>query len=95
MRKSYVLALVVVLVIGGGVAAYYGYYQIPGVGKDVIQLDQVPDNVMQVAKEQLPDVTFDKAWRKKNGEYEVSGKDKKGKIREIDIKPDGTITEIE
>ena len=63
--------------------------------RENIPLDQVPENVMKVAKDNLPDITFDKAWRKKNGEYEVSGKDKKGKVREIDIKPDGTVTEIE
>jgi hypothetical protein len=63
--------------------------------RENITLDQVPENVMKVAKDNLKDVTFDKAWRKKNGEYEVSGKDKKGKVREIDIKPDGTVTEIE
>ncbi|OWK43244.1 hypothetical protein [Fimbriiglobus ruber] len=64
-------------------------------GKESVPLEQVPANVMTVAKEKLPGVTFDRAWRKKNGEFEVSGKDKKGKIREIDITPDGTVTEIE
>lgn len=63
--------------------------------RDPIPLSDVPENVMKVAREKLPDVTFDKAWRKKNGEYEVSGKDKKGKVREIDLTPDGTVTEIE
>jgi hypothetical protein len=63
--------------------------------KEVIPLGDVPENVMKVAKEKLPDVTFDKAWRKKNGEYEVGGKDKRGKIREIDITPEGAVTEIE
>jgi hypothetical protein len=63
--------------------------------RDPIQVSDVPENVMKVAKEKLPDVTFDKAWRKKNGEYEISGKDKKGKVREIDITPEGKITEID
>jgi hypothetical protein len=60
-----------------------------------VPLDQVPENVMKVAKEKLPDVKFEKAQKKPNGEFEVIGKDKTGKVREIDIKPDGTVTEIE
>lgn len=61
----------------------------------VIELSEVPANVMDVAKKELPGVTFDKAWKKKDGSFEVSGKDKKGKIREIDVKADGTVIEIE
>jgi hypothetical protein len=64
-------------------------------GREVIPLADVPAEAMKVAKEQLPGVTFDKAWKKKDGSYEVSGKDKAGKIREIDLKADGTIIEIE
>jgi hypothetical protein len=61
----------------------------------VIPLAEVPANVMDVAKKELPGVTFDKAWKKKDGSFEVSGKDKKGKVREIDVKADGTVIEIE
>lgn len=63
--------------------------------KVTIPLDQVPENVMKVAKKELPDVKFDMAMKKQNGDFEVRGKDKNGKIREIDVKPDGTIVEIE
>jgi len=61
----------------------------------VIELAEVPPNVMDVAKKELPGVTFDKAWKMKDGSFEVSGKDKKGKVREIDVKADGTVIEIE
>jgi hypothetical protein len=64
-------------------------------GREVIPLTDVPPAAMEVAKKELPGVTFDKAWKKKDGSYEVSGKDKTGKIREIDVKADGTIIEIE
>jgi len=64
-------------------------------GREVIALADVPVNVMDVAKKELPGVTFDKAWKKKDGSFEVSGKDKSGKIREIDVKADGTVIEIE
>lgn len=63
--------------------------------KEPITLDQVPANVLKVAKEKLPDVKFERALRKPNGDYEVIGKTRSGKVREIDVKPDGTVTEIE
>ncbi len=63
--------------------------------KTVVALKDVPPDIMAVAKKNLPDVTFDTAWRKDNGSYEVRGKAKSGKVREIDIRPDGSIEEIE
>jgi hypothetical protein len=64
-------------------------------GREVVPLADVPAVAMKVAKEKLPGVTFDKAWKKKDGSFEVSGKDKSGKIREIDLTADGTVIEIE
>ena len=63
--------------------------------KTVIELKDVPPDIMAVAKKNLPDVTFDTAWKKANGNYEVRGKTKNGKVREIDIRPDGSVEEIE
>jgi len=63
--------------------------------KEPITLDQVPANVLKVAKEKLPDVKFERAQKMANGDFEVIGKHKSGKIREIEIKPDGTVVEIE
>ena len=80
---------VVVLVLALGC----GERRIPA--KEVIPLDQVPANVMKVAKEKLPDVKFDRAWKNTKGEYEIAGKNKAGKVREIDITPDGVVVEIE
>jgi hypothetical protein len=48
--------------------------------KEPVALDQVPENVMKVARENLPDVKFDRALRKSNGEYEVIGKKRKGRF---------------
>lgn len=64
-------------------------------GRTPVPLAEVPANVMGVAKEKLPGVTFDRAWKKTDGSFEVAGKDKAGKIREIDLKADGTVIEIE
>ena len=63
--------------------------------KTTVEIKDVPPDIMKVAKEKLPDVAFDTAWKKANGNYEVRGKAKNGKVREIDIRPDGTVEEIE
>ena len=63
--------------------------------KTPMELKDVPPEIMKVAKEKLPGVTFDSAWREPNGSFEVHGKTKTGKVREIDIAPDGTVTELD
>ena len=63
--------------------------------KTPMELKDVPPEIMKVAREKLPGVTFDSAWREANGSFEVRGKDKSGKVREIDIKPDGTVEEVQ
>jgi hypothetical protein len=66
-----------------------------GKPKEPIPLSQVPDNVLKVAKEKLPDVTFERAMKKPNGEYEVIGKNKTGKVREVEVTPTGEVTAVE
>jgi hypothetical protein len=63
--------------------------------KEGVPLDQIPEPVMKVARENLPGVKFERAVRKPNGEYEILGKDKQGKVREIDITPSGEVTELD
>jgi len=65
------------------------------VAKTAIELKDVPPDILAVAKKTLPDVTFDTAWKKSNGHYEVRGKAKNGKVREVDIRPDGSVEEVE
>ena len=84
MRNIFAALVVLLMVIGCGQER-----------KTPIALDQVPENVMKVAQGKLPDVKFERAMRKPNGEYEVIGKHKNGKVREIAITPDGVVTEIE
>ena len=60
-----------------------------------VALTDVPEPAMKAAKEKLPDVKFERALKKPNGEFEVIGKDQTGKVREVDVKPDGTVTEVE
>ena len=60
-----------------------------------VPLAQVPEPVMKVAKEKLPGVTFEQAWKTPGGNYEVRGKAKNGKTRDIQAKPDGTVVEVD
>ena len=60
-----------------------------------VELDKVPELVMKVAKEKLPDVKFEQAWKTPNGNYEVRGKNKNGKVRDIQVKPDGEVVEVD
>ena len=60
-----------------------------------VDLDKVPEPVMKVAKEKLPDVKFEQAWKTPDSNYEVRGKGKNGKVRDIQVKPDGTVVEVD
>lgn len=64
-------------------------------GITTLRLEDVPPELMTIAREQLPGVEFDTAWRKASGTYEIRGKAKNGKIREVDLRPDGTVEEVE
>jgi len=50
---------------------------------------------MKVAREQLPDVAFDTVSRKPGGTFEIRGKARNGKVREVEVRPDGTVEEVE
>ena len=53
---------------------------------------------MEAAKKKLPDVKFETAWTEKDGDklnYEVRGKDKNGKTRDVKVSPTGEILEVD
>jgi hypothetical protein len=87
MRYAATSLLVLVLIVGCG--------QQEEKKKEPIPLDQVPEKVMKVAREKLPDVKFERAMRKPNGDYEIIGKNKQGKTIEIEITPAGEVVAIE
>lgn len=66
-----------------------------GPGLTTLKLEDVPPELMKIAREKLPGVAFDTVWRKPSGTFEIRGKAKNGKIREVDIRPDGTVEEVE
>ena len=65
---------------------------------EMVALEKVPEPVMDAAKKKLPDVKFDSAWTEKKGDsvnYEVRGKDKAGKTRDVKVSPTGDILEVD
>jgi hypothetical protein len=53
---------------------------------------------MEIARKQLPGLTFDRAYKiDVNGKdaYEIRGKDSRGKIREVEVSTSGEVLEIE
>lgn len=66
----------------------------PKIEKTPMTVADVPADIMKIAKEKLPDVTFTEAY-KENGNFELRGKDKRGKLREIDVTPDGKVVELD
>ena len=65
-----------------------------GEGKKPMPMDQVPAVVLKAAKAAAPDLTFYAAYRDQfNGQdsIELKGKTKNGKIKEIEVSPDGKL----
>jgi len=80
-------ALAIVLLVG-----FVGCAEAPG---KPIALEEVPPSILKTSQEKLPDVKFDRAMRRADGSYEISGKDKKGKVRDVELTADGVVTEVE
>jgi uncharacterized membrane protein YkoI len=65
---------------------------------EIIPLDRVPQNVMEVARKQLPGYTLDTAYKMKidgKDAYEVRGKNSRGKVREVEVSATGEVLAIE
>ena len=65
---------------------------------EIVALEQVPANVMDAARKQLPGITFDTVYKMKidgKNAYEVRGKDKRGKVREVEVSASGEILGVE
>lgn len=62
---------------------------------ELVPLDKLPEGFLQTAKEKLPDVQFEAALKRSDGGYEVRGKDKQGKVRDVEFSATGEFLEIE
>lgn len=95
MRRSYWLLLFALLIVVGVVALVIGYAGYNESKAMNVPLEQVPEPFVKKAKETLPDVKFDHARKLPNGNYEIRGKMKNGKVREVELNPAGEVVEIE
>ena len=60
-----------------------------------IPLEQVPAAMVKTAQEKLPQVKFEQAVRRGDGSYEIRGRDKQGKVRDVEMNAAGQVTEVE
>jgi hypothetical protein len=72
----------------------------PETARRVIEVGQLPPEVIGAAKKQLPDIAFDEAWTNVGAtgaiaSYEVRGRAPNGRIREVKVSPEGQILEME
>src|SRR5262245_15147708 len=72
----------------------------PPFGRHPIKLDAVPAPVIGAARKALPEISFEEAWENpdRNGKvvsYEVRGRARNGKIREVRVGTDGKVLETE
>lgn len=95
MRRSYWLLLLGLVVVVGVVAGVIGYRAYNEPKAIVVPLEDVPEPFVKKAKETLPQVKFDHARKLPNGNYEIRGKMRNGKVREVELNPSGEVVEIE
>jgi len=60
-----------------------------------IKMEEVPPAAIKTAQGKLPGMLFTEAFLKKDGTYEIRGKTKTGKVREVEVKADGTFVDLE
>jgi hypothetical protein len=96
MRRAHVITLVVLVMVVGIVAAvvisYNSYTEANAV---IVRLEDVPEQLVRKSRQTLPDVTFDHARKLPNGNYEIHGKARNGKVREVELNAAGDVVEIE
>ncbi len=85
MRKSLLVAL---LLIGGCQQAEENPE-----ARVAMPIAQVPANDLKIAQSKFPDVKFDTAWKLNNGAIEMRGKNKTGKIHEVELSAAGEVVE--
>jgi hypothetical protein len=64
----------------------------------VVPIDEVPPKVMDVARKELPGFTFDTVYKMKiegKDAYEIRGKDRRGKVREVEVSAEGEVLAVE
>jgi uncharacterized protein YpmB len=91
MRRPVWIGIIFVLLVIGGVA-YFSFA--PRTDANLVALDQLPAGFLETARRQLPQVNFVNAYKLSNGNYEIRGKDAKGKLREVEVNSKGEVVEV-
>src|SRR4051794_39705869 len=71
--------------------------QPPNTSRQVVDVKDVPENVLAEAKKAVPDVKFEDAWKNVDTasralqSYELRGRNGRGKIREVRVSPEGKV----
>ena len=60
-----------------------------------VKMEEVPPAALKTAQAKVPGMLFTEAFLKKDGTYEIRGKTKTGKVREVEVKADGTFVDLE
>ena len=60
-----------------------------------VKMEEVPPAALKTAQGKEPGMEFTEAFLKKDGTYELRGKTKTGKVREVEVKADGTFVDLE
>jgi hypothetical protein len=63
--------------------------------KSAVPIEQVPEAAMKTARSKEPTIKFDKAIKRADGIYEIQGKNKAGKVIEVEVKENGDFVTIE
>jgi hypothetical protein len=91
-------------VLFGAVAGFVGcgeHDEPPGMTKQAVKFEEVPENVRAAASQAIPAVKFNEAWKNLDREgklhsYEIRGKNPAdGRIREARVSESGKILEME
>jgi hypothetical protein len=93
MRRYVLIVVALVMATVVGVLSYNGLSGRTVAG--VVPLDQLPAGFLDTARKELSQVKFETVWRLKNGNYEIRGKDAKGKVREVELDAKGSVVEVD
>ena len=97
-RVLEVSALVAALLVASGCG---DHDEPPGITKQAVKFDEVPENVRAAATKAIPGIPFKEAWKNlqaggKLHSYEIRGKNPAdGKTREVRVSPAGEVLEME
>jgi len=92
MRRYLLIGVLLIAALALGVWSF-GFGGASDAG--LVPLEQLPPGFLNTARRELPQVKFDRAWKLRNGNYEIRGKDARGKAREVELNEKGAVVEVD